>query len=226
MKFRIPLIAAALLASGIGSSAHAALEGRDLDGNLATVEAYYDTDIDITWLADANYVQTSGYDADGLLNWVEATTWAADLNFTDGVNVYANWRLPVINDSSCSGFNCTGSEMGHLYYIELGGMAGISILTSADPDLAKFTNIQLYRYWSATEFSPGSSIALIFNMGEQFGEGYRGSDFKTSNNYAWAVSSGDVGIAAVPEPETWTLLLAGLGLVGFAARRHSGAGAA
>lgn len=35
------------------------LQGRDLDGNLATFEAYYDTVLGITWLADANYAKTS-----------------------------------------------------------------------------------------------------------------------------------------------------------------------
>jgi hypothetical protein len=30
------------------------LQGRDLDGNPATFEAYYDTDLNITWLANAN----------------------------------------------------------------------------------------------------------------------------------------------------------------------------
>ena len=42
---------------------------------------------------------------------------------------------------------------------------------------------------------------------------------------AWAVHDGDVGpafsaISAIPEPETYAMLLAGLGLVGFMARRR------
>lgn len=35
----------------------------------------------------------------------------------------------------------------------------------------------------------------------------------------WAVHGGDIGAAAVPEPETYALLLAGLGLMGFMASR-------
>ena len=38
----------------ISISSHAALLGRDLDGNLSTAEAYYDTVLGITWLGDAN----------------------------------------------------------------------------------------------------------------------------------------------------------------------------
>lgn len=38
-------------------------------------------------------------------------------------------------------------------------------------------------------------------------------------HHAWAVRNGDV--VAVPEPATYAMLLAGLGLVGFAARRRA-----
>jgi len=35
------------------------LQARDFDGDTNTVEGYYDTALDITWLADANYGLTS-----------------------------------------------------------------------------------------------------------------------------------------------------------------------
>lgn len=34
-------------------------------------------------------------------------------------------------------------------------------------------------------------------------------------------TSGEVGVAAVPEPETWAMLLAGAGAIAWRARRHS-----
>ncbi len=40
------------------------------------------------------------------------------------------------------------------------------------------------------------------------------------NTYIEAIRFGDVNIAPVPEPETYALMLAGLGLVGFMARRR------
>ncbi len=40
----------------------------------------YDDVLDITWLADANYAQTSGYDSDGRMNFSAANTWAAGLS--------------------------------------------------------------------------------------------------------------------------------------------------
>ena len=67
---------AALLASTVG--AQAALQGRDLNSSAGSYEAYYDTELDITWLADANYAKTSGHDADGQMNWMNANAWAAN----------------------------------------------------------------------------------------------------------------------------------------------------
>ena len=67
-------LAGSVLAIGLSGAAQAALQGRDLNGSAASFEAYYDTVLDITWLADANYAQTSGYDADGRMTWSNATT--------------------------------------------------------------------------------------------------------------------------------------------------------
>lgn len=36
---------------------------------------------DLTWLADINYAQTSGYDGDGLMNWGDANAWVASLDY-------------------------------------------------------------------------------------------------------------------------------------------------
>lgn len=224
MTIRTTLITSSLIAASLVSgAAQAALEGRDLNGSADSFEAYYDTDLDITWLADAN--------VNGAMSWFAATTWAANLSFTDAVNnlTYNNWRLPTTlqPDASCGyqlsgvsfGLGCTGSEMGHLFYSELGGTAGQSILTSGDPDLAKFTNLQADFYWSGTEYAPNTAeIAWSFH----FGYGTQGAVIKSEGFYALAVSPGDVAVSAVPEAESWAMMLAGLGLVGVATRRRRG----
>jgi hypothetical protein len=216
MTHRTTLTATILLATCIAAgSAHAALLGRDLNGSAGSFEAYYDTGLNITWLATAN---NTG------MNWTTANTWAANLSFTDGVHIYDNWRLPTVPqpDASCGGqsggasyaYNCTGSEMGHLFYSELGGTAGQSILTSADPDLAKFTNLQDFLYWSATEYAPNTGDAWLFI----FNGGFQAETGKDGGLYALAVSPGDV--AAVPEAQTYALMLAGLGLIEWRSRRR------
>jgi len=49
----------------------------------------YDTVLNVTWLQDANYAKTSGYDADGRMNWTQANTWANSLEYGG----YSDWRL-------------------------------------------------------------------------------------------------------------------------------------
>lgn len=208
LKFT-PLVLALGLITG---SAHAALQGRDLNGSPNSFEAYYDTDLDITWLADAN--------VNGIMNWADANSWAANLSIVDTLNhrTYDNWRLPTALNQDltgpCFGFNCADSEMGHLFYSELGGTAGQPIMSSSDPDLAKFNHVQAEGYWSGTEYAPDTGNAWLFS----FYYSDQVVDAKYSGFYAMAVSPGDV--AAVPEAQTYALMLAGLGLVGWRARRR------
>src|SRR3989344_215147 len=81
IKFHHRWAATALVVIVLGASsfAHAAsvsgqgtwettLQGRDLDGNLSTAEAYYDTALNITWLANANYAGTT-------MDWSNANAW-------------------------------------------------------------------------------------------------------------------------------------------------------
>ena len=93
--FKMAVVTAALVVS---TSANAALIERL--GGLA----YYDDVADLTWLADANAAQTSGFDSDGRMNWVDANSWAAGLN-VGGVD---GWRL-ADTDPALSRYNQTGS---------------------------------------------------------------------------------------------------------------------
>ena len=191
------------------------LQGRDLDGNLATFEAYYDTTWNITWLADANYARSSGYHTSGSMDWFTANEWAVNLNpYSSGIT---GWRLPVTIDVGNNGatypdgdlvpgwyqgvdfgYNIsTYSEMSHMYYVTLGNMA---MYTTDGSDQAggglintgPFANIQQYAYWSGTEYAPITSIAWDF----QFGYGNQGYYYKSNVFYGWAVHDGDVGVAA------------------------------
>lgn len=105
--------------------------------------------------------------------------------------------------------------MGHMFYNNLGAAAGGSILAGTDTaNLALFTNLQSDVYWSGTVFAP-FPVDLAWAFGT-----FNGSQGSTSQNnefYAWAVRPGDVA-AAIPEPETYAMLLAGLGLLGGVAK--------
>lgn len=158
-----------------------------------------DTDKNIMWLQDANYAYTSGYDANGLMTWYDAMTWADTLSYAG----YDNWRLPSALNSDgsgpCGGVNCTDSEMGHLYYIE-----GITPSTNGP-----FTNVQPGSYWSGTEYAPNPINAWNNNFLDI--DGSQGPDEKFHEYHlAWAVRD----VAVVPEPISSILFVVGGAVLG------------
>lgn len=198
----------------------AALLGRDISGqaiagNDDSAVFLYDTDLNITWLRDAN--------RNGAMSWAAANAWASAFS----LGGFDDWRLPstLQPDPSCSqqariigpsfplqgfGFNCSGSEMGHLWYNELGNTAGFM------SNVGDFVDMQFDNYWSGTAFAPNPADAWYFATYNGFQ-----STLPGANEFvAMAVRAGDVlvggtGGGTVPEPGTLvltTLALAGLGL--------------
>ncbi|MBI4978575.1 MAG: hypothetical protein HZC28_13935 [Spirochaetes bacterium] len=105
----------------------------DMGGGLL-----YDEVQDITWLQDANYVQTSGYKSNGKLSWRNANAWAAQLVYHDPVRNkdITGWRLPRVSPVSGKMFNgrfsfdgstdegynnvSPRSELAYMFYVNLG----------------------------------------------------------------------------------------------------------
>jgi hypothetical protein len=220
----------------------------------------YDTDLDITWVADANLfatqvAQAGGQDSDyvrlkneiitanggviydspnyrdspdrysgiytlnqgdfhfrpGLMNWFAAQAWANSLVYGG----YSDWRLPTTIPEK-PGYNQSDSEMGHLFYSELGGIAGKTIADSHNANYDLFSNLGktgINAYWSGTEGVPPANDPTHFLA--QFASNFYFNDgnqdrFGGKEQYylAWAVRNGDV--AAVPVPGAVWLFLSGL----------------
>ena len=141
------------------------------------------------------------------MNWQAAKDWAAGLN----VGGYIGWRLPTADPTCGANYNCTNSELGHLYYTE-GGLTQGQNITSSVVLSNLFSNMQNSTYWSGTEFAPNPVGAWFFVTDL----GFQNYVFKYSNYYAWAVRSGDVGGGgSVPEPGI-------LGLMGIGALAWAG----
>ena len=91
------LIALALML-GCGV-AQGALEGRlPVAPGGTDYQAYYDSDLGITWLADANYAATedfgiTGVNPNGTMDWHEADDWVTAMNNAEYLGV-SIWRLP------------------------------------------------------------------------------------------------------------------------------------
>lgn len=127
-------------------------------------QTVYDSDLNITWLANANLAATntfgvSGINTNGSMSWGTAQSWISAMNASKYLG-YHDWRLPstLQPDASCQsqdygsfGILCTGSDMGHLFYSELGGVATQKISTVHNANYDLFKNFKSDRYWSTEE---------------------------------------------------------------------------
>lgn len=238
MKTHLTALVAFAIASAVGGAHAVGVPGqgdwvttllpRDLDGNAANgPEAFYDTALNISWLRNAN--------VNGLMNWTAANTWANTLV----VNGVAGWRLPTMVDTGAPGcdFSFAGaydcgfnvqtatSEMAHLWYVTLGNksyywpVSGVSGQPGwGTTNTGNFQSlVQSSAYWSGLQYAPNPANAWLFGT-------YQGNQNDAVKSDVWnalAVRPGDV--AAVPEPRAAILMLAGLGVLGFLARRRKDA---
>jgi hypothetical protein len=180
-----------------------------------------------------------------------AFAWIAAMNAEHYLG-FSDWRLPATRPINGSDYvlelrgdgssdvgasmsapgtpyaGSTASEMAHLYYVTLGNLPGLDV--SADPTPCFIAGpagclvnpgpfeIRLDRqpfFWSGTTTPDGYAFAF------DFGRGLQAAANTPGHAFAWAVRDGDV--AAIPEPGTWALLVAGLVGVGAqASRRRAG----
>ena len=155
----------------------------------------------------------------GQMSWFGAQAWANNLTLGD----VKGWSLPG-TPVEASGRNVTSSPMGDLFYSQLGGVAGSSIVTTHNTYYDLFSNVQTTMYWSGSEYGLLSSVfghpsdgrfAWVFATSD----GSQGIHDKVDPFYAWAVHAGDV--AAVPVPGAVWLFGSGLiGLVSFTHRKN------
>ncbi len=151
-------------------------------------------------LTDTNLAGTTHYiDETGLLNFEESLVWADDLVFAG----FDDWRLPTINerlDLTQPGVFTNLQEM-HYYWLTGEGLMDNGSTITFTPGWAGLADPQGLVMYAAPKDVFHYALAVRDHVAP-------GAD-----PYA-----GSVG--AIPEPSTYALMLAGLGLVGWAARKR------
>ena len=177
------VIAAALILTA--GTSHGALLGRaPLTPGGTDYQAYYDTTLNITWLANANASAGSPYDdglsfTDGRMTWGAALEWTDSLNASNYLGV-SEWRLPGVspingdtftlafsyNGSTDASYNTgapgtvsagsTASELAHLFYTTLNNKG------LCDPGLSTHDYCsQPQAGWGLTNSGPFTNLQLF-----------------------------------------------------------------
>jgi len=218
------------------TASHAALIGRaPASPGGMDYQAYYDDVLNITWLADANYAQTSGFDADGRMTWDDSLAFVGTLNSGSLLGIIG-WRLPnmidvdndgCVDEQSTSGGDCgynidtENGEMASLFYDTLGNVAFFfPDGTAPQPNYGwqntgPFTNPETTQlYWYGQEDVSNTSEAWYFGPPS----GAQRPREKSSLHVAWAVVDGDA-LAPIPVPAAAWLFGSALVLLGRLRRK-------
>lgn len=173
------------------------LGGNLPDGSPEGVDVYYDTDQNLTWLADTNY--------QGTKSWQYADDWVQTLS----IGGYEDWRLPTVD------------EIRQIWVTELGNYQ--YALGSPNPNTYNAGPFRNIRYFADRFNTSGVLEQAAYWTSDTNGDfayawkTYSGlviNQYKDNYGYStWLVRSGDSGLsnAPVPLPATWLLFLGGLG---------------
>lgn len=214
MMFRSTVITLTLCLSAV--TAQAALLGRAaLTPGDTGYQAYYDTNQNITWLADTASAPESGNPPSSFMTWGAAMGWASGINIA-GVS---GWRLPemdIYHDGTHEGGTAAGqngttdSEFDRLLknegiYCDTGRCSG------------PFRNLTGADYWSSTTYERLPKDAWTFSF--YYGGTNRYENKLLNSAIAWAVHDGDP-FSVVPVPAAAYLFGSALGLMGVVRRNN------
>jgi hypothetical protein len=172
----------------------------------------YDPVTQVTWSADADLARSQSFGAqctnfepagkptffppgipciapDGSMSNETAENWITGMNAAKWLG-QSDWVLPD-NNAGCAGFSCQNSELGELFYNQLGLKQGIPVVTSWLNLVGPFYHVQPYLYWScsAPYTNPpcgNGPAAAGMQYSFSFGSGFEGTDEEINDLYVTA----------------------------------------
>jgi hypothetical protein len=210
--------------------------------------AYYDTVLDITWLADANYAATQDYglagvSSQGQMDQATAQAWIGAMNLDNHLGV-STWRLPVANPidgvsydvnftedgSTDLARNLTGpgsafdgsteNEMANLYFNTLGNTSSRDVSGALTGcGISCLSNTGPFANLSNILYWSGSASPTTDEYFAFSFNGVSDSRINTDTFRVFAVASGDV---LVPIPPAMLLFSSALALLGWSRKRKIG----
>jgi len=184
------LIAMAMVVS-FSAMAHADLSvvgSGTIQGGSGSYQLIYDSALNITWLDYSAPLNT----------WQNQVDWAAGLTVNFNGRNITGWSLPITVDNDSSiGWNITSSQLGHLFYTELGNKEMYDVRGTYQPgggltNTGPFKNLAAYLYWSGTASASGVWTFDTWNGHQDiFTTGYFGT--------ALAVLPGNIAAEGTPD---------------------------
>jgi len=158
------------------------------------VHAFYDATNKLYW---------SNADALGAFTWTSADSAARSASF-EGLT---GWRLPTFQE-----FQKLYKVQGPVSSNDLRMWAGLDSTTNRP-----LLNIDYsVKYWTFDTAVGTTGVHVAYSPLTNLSYEYANSCCNGGSPHTWAVTS----VTPVPEPETYAMLLAGLGVMGFIARRR------
>jgi hypothetical protein len=193
------------------------------DANLFKTQATSDANLINTIIFDmatvgTHTVATTDFDkTTGTMNWWGAQAWIGYLNATT-YHGYNTWSLPSTNPATVSTVQI-GSQLSELFYSELGGSSGSSIVVSHNANYNLFTNLSNAAvFWSSTE-----NVAQPTTSAWYFDNTNGGQGFSNKSAFFSALPIIQGNASPVPVPGAVWLFSSGLiGLCGFKKRKNIG----
>ena len=150
--------------------------------------------------------------------------WGGTLSFNNAVNYYFGTDAPLAGTTEFDFYSVAVHELGHLlgfgtadsYYHYVANNVANSVFTG--PTVNTLTSnppVTNDGHWAAGTTYLGQEAAMTPGITVGQRKNFTELDFAAMKDIGWQVT-------AVPEPETWGMLLAGLGLLGWRIRGQNG----